>query len=382
MTDKLNLDLPYPETDELAEERYWKYKAKDPFPFILPALLNSADVADYVAQTGMIFPFDPTRLGPASYEMVLGGEYLYWDEEEKLFISTEIKEKEPLVLRKNSITYVSVQEIFRIPDYIALRFNLRVRHVHRGLLLGTGPLIDPGFHGKIMIPIHNLTSNEYIVFGGEDLISVEFTKVSPNDAWKIPDEGILKSMGIYKANSGKNSKKNFRELLKKALPFGIGKVVSSLSDTLAEANKRIKEAQTQIEKSERLLSSFKNISIGAGITFIIALIALFLSTNSVVSDANKYVSDTSMLIKKYEKDNVDIRKFVLREEVDIIESKISLIEQSIGHEKKVNENINSEIFVKQDELDALRKEIQKLNDKINQFIESRGVPVENNNKSN
>lgn len=377
MTNELNQHLPYPKTDEIAEERFWKYKGKDPFPLIKPALLNSADIADYAAQTGMISPFDSSRLGPASYEMVLGGEYLYWDDEEKQFSSTEIKENEPLVLRKNSITYVSVQETFRIPDYIALRFNLRVRHVHRGLLLGTGPLIDPGFHGKIMIPIHNLTSNEYIVYGGEDLISVEFTKVSPNEAWKIPEEERLNQMGEYVRNSGKNSKKPFGKLLKDALPIGIGKVVSSLSSTLAEAKKHIKEARTQIENNENLLSWYRKISIWAGVALIIALLGLLFTTYSVISDANKYVSDASMFVKKYEKEDIDLRNFVIRDEVDIMKSKISQLIHAIGPEKKLDLNN----VVKRNELDALKKEIEQLNEKIDHFIESQRVPVEKNTES-
>ena len=152
MKNKLNRHFLYPKTDKVAEELFWKYKKKDPFPNIAPALLNSADIADYVAHTGMVYPFEPSRLGPASYEMVLGGEYLYWDEDGKKIIRNEIKNNDELVLKKNSITYVSVLETFRIPNYIALRFNLRVKHVHRGLLLGTGPLVDPGFHGNLMIP--------------------------------------------------------------------------------------------------------------------------------------------------------------------------------------------------------------------------------------
>ena len=50
--------------------------------------------------------------------------------------------------------------------------------MHRGLLLGTGPLVDPGFHGRLLIPLHNLTSDEYTIRGDEGLIWMEFTKTS------------------------------------------------------------------------------------------------------------------------------------------------------------------------------------------------------------
>jgi len=67
---------------------------------------------------------------------------------------------------------------------MAIRFNLKITHVHRGLLLGTGPLVDPGFAGRLLIPLHNLTTNEYTFRAGEGLIWIEFTKTSPNPIWE------------------------------------------------------------------------------------------------------------------------------------------------------------------------------------------------------
>ena len=57
---------------------------------------------------------------------------------------------EELTVGANSIVFVECDLDFRLPDFIALRFNLQIRHVHRGLLLGTGPLVDPGYRGKTM----------------------------------------------------------------------------------------------------------------------------------------------------------------------------------------------------------------------------------------
>lgn len=318
MSENKNKHLSYPDTDKLAEERFRKYKDRDPFPSIAPALLNSADIADYAAHTGMIFPFDPSRLGPASYEMILGGEYLYWDEKGKKCTCNDIKKGDKLVLIENSITYVSVRETFRIPNYIALRFNLRVKHVHSGLLLGTGPLVDPGFHGNLMIPIHNLTNNQYTIKPGEELISVEFTKVSQNPAWKLTNEEIIEKKGQYVENSGKNSKKSFEELLKKALPFGVGKVMSSLAGTLAEARAQIS-----------ILSKYKTFAIGAGIVGVIALVAVTIATVGVISDANKYVSDAVMLVKKNDKGDLDIRNFAVRGEVNSLKSEITQLADEI-----------------------------------------------------
>jgi len=173
----------FADSDDDAKGRYERWKTQDPFPDdIPPALLNSGDIADYVAATGMVYPFDPSdgKLKPASYEVDLLGKCVSFIGPKRADIEvSQIEKGQAFVLRENDIAFVQLEPMFRLPEYIALRFNLRIKHVYRGLLLGTGPLVDPGFVGRLWIPLHNLTSNEYVFRGGEGLVWMEFTKLSP-----------------------------------------------------------------------------------------------------------------------------------------------------------------------------------------------------------
>ena len=71
-----------------------------------------------------------------------------------------------------------------------MRFDLKIMNVHRGILLGTGPVVDPGFEGHLLIPLHNLTTNVYSFKEDETFVWVEFTKISPNYRWD-PSRFIL-----------------------------------------------------------------------------------------------------------------------------------------------------------------------------------------------
>jgi deoxycytidine triphosphate deaminase len=192
----LQRNVDFPGDRDEALRRYARYRSDDPFPDIPPALLNSADIADYVATTGMIHPFYPEGLKPASYEVSLLGDAVYWDEEGRKHIQT-ISRGDAFVLRQNAIAFVTLEPEFHLPDYIALRFNLKIPNVYRGLLLGTGPLIDPGWAGHLSIPLHNLTTNEYTFRGGEPLIWMEFTKLSPNERWANRRRDISRRRGVY-----------------------------------------------------------------------------------------------------------------------------------------------------------------------------------------
>lgn len=165
------------------KDKYNVFKDIDPFSDIANALLNSEDILKYVVTTGMIEPFYIEKLAGATYSCEFSGEYFYWDSD-KVQKHRLLGEHEELILDSNSITYLAVKEYFRIPAYIALRFNLRVPHAYKGLLLGTGPIVDPRFVGQLFIPLHNLTSNKYVIKKGAQLIHIEFTKMSKNDSWK------------------------------------------------------------------------------------------------------------------------------------------------------------------------------------------------------
>ena len=177
MDDSEQIGLSCEDAERLARELRDK-GGKDPFPDIPHALLSSEDIESYVQSTGAIAPFEPfgkyKRLKKASYEARVGDQAYIFDNNCRLkAVSTN-----PLVVKANSIVFVDCDLQFRLPNFIALRFNLQIRHVHRGLLLGTGPLVDPGFWGRLCIPIHNLTNEAYSIPKTEGLIWIEFTKTS------------------------------------------------------------------------------------------------------------------------------------------------------------------------------------------------------------
>jgi deoxycytidine triphosphate deaminase len=255
-------------TDSEAESRFSQYQSLDPFPEIEPALLNSADIADYVAATGLIWPFRPEGLKSASYAVRLLGETVFWDDKGKP-IAKALVEEDDFILQRNSIAFVTLEPMFRLPDYIALRFNLKIPNVYRGLLLGTGPLVDPGWTGRLSIPLHNLTTNDYTFKGGEELIWVEFTKLSRNQLW-ANDEAV-KRHGTYIPFPKEKRGGDVRSRLANAVPNR--PVSSSLGDVLVQAEQAAKRA-TDAQTTARNLSRFFSFAGGTAIVVGLATIVM------------------------------------------------------------------------------------------------------------
>jgi deoxycytidine triphosphate deaminase len=259
MTDEMERTASrFADSEEEAERRFNEFRSKDPFPSIVPALLNSADISDYVAATGMIYPFEDgeERLKSASYRIDLEGECIYWEEDgEKK--SCNVKKGDSLILKPNSIVFVTIEPMFRIPNYIALRFNLQISHVYKGLLVGTGPLVDPGFKGKLHLPLHNLTANEYTLKGGDAIIWMEFTKLSTNTIWENNDKERQREGSFRGFQERKNKLTTIDDYIEKAVGRD-RKVISSIPYAIEKSQRNAIEAKQISQESKVIAETAKS----------------------------------------------------------------------------------------------------------------------------
>ena len=281
--------MDYAKTESEALDKHNKYSKCDPFPSIAPALLNSADIAAYVKTTALIYPFHEEKLKGASYDVMIKGLVVYWrftdsGEPEKKTINLE-KSGDCFDLEPNSIAFVTLEPTFRIPTYLALRFNLKITHVYKGLLLGTGPLVDPGFNGKLSIPLHNLTSNTYRFFYEDELITMEFTKMSPNAAW-LQDGGSLCSPHSEKyIENIIESNRTVNDYIAKALKKDrLKQIISSIPDAVNDCQKEVYSANKAVKSMQQASLIQTAISIVAVCTLVISAIGLSLNAINKAND--------------------------------------------------------------------------------------------------
>jgi deoxycytidine triphosphate deaminase len=157
---------------ESAKQEKWRYE--DPHPEDRGILL--ADRIDEFCKENLLISEDytPKNLRPASYTLRIGDQYM--DSEGDL---QRLSEKdESFVFKKNSIIFVSTKESLDLPFYVVARFNLRVTWVYDGVLLGTGPQVDPGFRGQLSCPLYNLTNLDITIKRGDDFATIDFEKTT------------------------------------------------------------------------------------------------------------------------------------------------------------------------------------------------------------
>jgi len=104
------------------------------------SLLSAEHISLVVKETGLISPFyskggRKSRLKKAAYEGRIGDKAYYYNKDGALELIFERGSHDCLTVPKNQIVFVECDLDFRLPEFIALRFNLQIQHVHRASCL-------------------------------------------------------------------------------------------------------------------------------------------------------------------------------------------------------------------------------------------------------
>ena len=331
-------------TEDWRNHQYYRF---DPLADeIQPALLNSVDIKHYVDRGCLIDKsnFDFSRLKTASYEMRFLGNLYDWETTSVGRLKKrcrEVCDGGTIELPRNSITYLWMKERLLLPEYIAARFNLHIRHVHKGILLGTGPLVDPGFFGSLLIPLHNLTDNDYELQGGEGVIWVEFTKVSKNEYW-------LKQKTQEKERPSNLIEFPSKKDLDDTDPYFSKSGVTKAGGVQSAFKGALEKTESAADAARKETARFKKIytlgGIIAAIPIVLGIAALLFQANSLVNHA---VTTTTEINRQIESDRNERSK-----NTDVLKRKIADLEARIVGYSAEMETLKEQIAFKNERREA------------------------------
>ena len=101
---------------------------------------------------GMVQPYDPTLLNPASLDVTLGTNF-YIEVKDGGLLAKDISEhtrSNPFLLQPNEFILAETIEVFNIPDYICAKFALKSSLARAGLEHLMAGYIDPGFNNSVL----------------------------------------------------------------------------------------------------------------------------------------------------------------------------------------------------------------------------------------
>lgn len=311
-------------------------------------MLSSPHIAFYVDKYGIIENYDEKCLGPATYHMRIGGNVLTWEKGKKVeFTLGKVENKNKnirtkLELRPNSLTFITTIEKFNLPKDIIARFNLKSKLVHEGLLLGTGPIVDPELKANLLIPLHNFSSQDVTLHYGDKIISVELTKTLNPDEQLNPDQEKY-----FKYVDNKSRIFDFEKYRKR---IGGKRVESSVSSKFDEYDETIEGYKSRL----RLFSWV------GGITLFSALIGLaifYYTTWLVVDSAKSQVYEAYRIIKQHKEQNIDLSSYAPKSMYDDLKKQFLEL-------KKYTEQLNAEFNLKSSKNSVDLNEVTEQNNEV------------------
>jgi dCTP deaminase len=119
-------------------------------------------------------PFEEASLQPASYDFRVG---------DSAFVSSgremvDLPQRGVLVVEPGEFVVLESLETIDMSTTFAAQLGLRSEYARRGLLMLSGPQIDPGFKGKLVVRLVNLAPNSVALPYKAPFLTVQFFRLS------------------------------------------------------------------------------------------------------------------------------------------------------------------------------------------------------------
>ena len=112
-----------------------------------------------LCEAGMVTPFDPAMVNPASIDLRLGDRVLIESAAGPEMVPLPLRdhsEREPFLLLPGQFVLAQTLETFNLPDHIAAQFVLKSSRAREGLEHLLAGYCDPGWHGSVLtLELHN-----------------------------------------------------------------------------------------------------------------------------------------------------------------------------------------------------------------------------------
>lgn len=138
-------------------------------------MMGDAEIKDAVQQGDMdIDPLSDELLQPASYDLRVGAEAFVSDADEV----TDVAKRGLVVIEPGEFAVLMTLERVRCGPQVAGQLGLTSTFARQGLMLLSGPQIDPGFDGVLVVRVTNLAPQRVTLAYEVPFLTAQFFRLS------------------------------------------------------------------------------------------------------------------------------------------------------------------------------------------------------------
>jgi dCTP deaminase len=136
-------------------------------------LTNDQILAAQMSGDIVIEPFDEGQLQGATYDLRVGPQGATTSTKRII----ELDKASFMTLEPGDFGIVTSLETIRLGPQYTARFGLRSKYARKGIIATTGPQIDPGYYGRLIVGLTNLSPKAVPLSYQSDFLSVEFHRL-------------------------------------------------------------------------------------------------------------------------------------------------------------------------------------------------------------
>jgi dCTP deaminase len=160
---------------------------------IMPAILSDQEIASY-CEAGMVDPYSPELVGPASLDVRLGEEIMVETPDSPDFCRVSIANKtadNPYLIAPGAFILAHTKEKFFLPPDLCATFALKSSRGREGLSHALSAFCDPGWsNSRLTLELHSLLKYNYITLWPGKLIGqMIFSRMSKAPAKTYAETG-------------------------------------------------------------------------------------------------------------------------------------------------------------------------------------------------
>ena len=157
--------------------------------------LSKNDILKQCKEKKLVTPFKEDNIQTCSYDLTFGGEYYFYRPEDKDEVCVrEISKGATLKIPADAICYIITAETVKMPDNLTASISLAFGLIKKGVMLSAQPPYDPGYHGKTVALLHNLSDEPVEIRQGQHVLNIVFERLSSpvakDDLYKGSYQGL------------------------------------------------------------------------------------------------------------------------------------------------------------------------------------------------
>ena len=146
-------------------------------------VLSKREILARCKDAGLLRDYCEENIQSCSYDLRMGDEYYFYEDDggkkqrREVKISA-LKKGGVLKIPPDAICYVITKEIVNMPDDLTASISLSLGLIKSGVMLAAQPPYDPGYSGKTVALLHNLSNETVLIRHGQHILNIVFTDVS------------------------------------------------------------------------------------------------------------------------------------------------------------------------------------------------------------